>query len=395
MFPKENERGIFEDRNCLVQDLSRAYQNDHFTDLSIELLDGVTILTNRSMLASRSDYFAGMLYGGLKEGTSDKVVLKCCDSKIFRLILDYIFTGKVDYSKLSIEPLLNLMENARMMCLERLVGGIEDYLKDLLKCKEVDIKECLVMLEFCIGNKFGELVELVLESVDLDFENVRCHEDVCQLSVSAVKAILKYQERLSPEIDVFNALVDWIGKQSPVAPVASYSKEEMLSLVDLVSINCSDLVKVVRTTGYFDDKTICDAMEKQLDAENVNMCSEKNGAKIVDGTTICQRISVELNTDYVINKIEFLLWNFDQRSYSYILESSLDGIKWSTILDCRDLKCKGGQTIFFGAKRMKFISVKGTNNTARNNNFHIQIFIATLDTTTSERKNIGMERWEP
>jgi len=404
------------DGDHLMQELSRTYRNELYTNISFVLLDGVTMVTNKFMLACRSDYFATMLFGKLKEGTSDKVDLKC-DSSIFRLILDYVWEGKVDFSQLSLRPLLDLMENARMMCLDRLVRGIEDYLKDILTCKEIDIEECLVMLEFCIGNQFEELGKHVLQFVDLNFGNVTCHEDFFQLSESSVMAILKYQERISPEIDVFNALVDWIGSQ---APLSGYSKEEMLSLVNLILINRKDLLKIVRKTAFYDDKAICDALEKQLDAENVNVCLENNGAKLVAGkptygddsclrepplsynglsgytyNELGQRITVELNTEYMINKIEFLLWDLDDRRYSYILQSSMDGINWSTVLDCRELDCKSTQTIFFEAKRMKFISVKGTRNTytkdRQSQNFHIVSFLATLDTTTSQNKNGGMK----
>eukprot|EP00092_Neocalanus_flemingeri_P020682 GFUD01022412.1.p1 GENE.GFUD01022412.1~~GFUD01022412.1.p1 ORF type:complete len:425 (+),score=76.47 GFUD01022412.1:50-1324(+) len=420
MFPDASKMKTFmevENVDCLMQDLRLTYRNELYTDISFELTDGVMIASNRFMLASRSDYFAAMLYGGLKESTSDKVKLNC-DSKIFRLILDYVWEGKVDYSQLSLKPLLNLMENARLMCFDRLAWGIEEHLKDVIQSEEIDIQECLVLLEFCVGNKFEELGNLVLGFVDLHLGNV-CSEDFSQLSESSVFAILKYEERSCPEKDVFNALIGWIESQTTLD---SYTKEKMLSLVDLVLISRGDLLKVVRKTSLFDDKAICDALEEQFDSEDVNVSLAKNGAKLIAGepkdcnssclrepphnyddgsgytfNNLGQRVTVELSKEYMINKIEFLLWDRDDRSYSYTLECSLDGITWTTVLDCRDMGCKSMQTIFFGPKRMKFISVTGTRNTydddgdPESQNFHIVNFIATLDLTTSPRMNSGMK----
>eukprot|EP00092_Neocalanus_flemingeri_P023476 GFUD01025457.1.p1 GENE.GFUD01025457.1~~GFUD01025457.1.p1 ORF type:complete len:432 (-),score=65.91 GFUD01025457.1:167-1462(-) len=427
MFPDASKMKTFmevENVDCLMQDLRVTYRNELYTDVSFELTDGVTIASNRFMLASRSDYFAGMLYGGLKESTSDKVKLKC-DSKIFRLILDYVWEAKVDYSQLGLKPLLDLMENARLMCFDRLAGGIEEHLKVVIQSEEIDIQECLVLLEFCVGNKFEELGNLVLRFVDLHFGNV-CSEDFSQLSESSVFAILKYEERSCLEKDVLNALIGWIGSQTTLD---SYTKEKMLSLVDLVMISRGDLFKV-RKTSLFEDKAIFDALEEQFDLEDVidvNVALAKTGAKLVAGNPIgcnssClrepphnyddgsgytfnklgQRVTVELSKEYVINKIGFLLWDRDDRSYSYTLEYSLDGITWSIVLDCREMSCKSMQTIFFGRKRMKFISVSGTRNTygygyaeleipTNRKTFHIVNFSATLDLTTSPRKNSGME----
>jgi len=417
------------DSDSFMRDMGRGYRSELFTDISFELSDGVNIATNRFMLACRSDYFSAMLFGGLKEGSSGKVDLKC-NSKIFRLILDYVWEGKVDYSQLSIRPLLDLMENARMMCLDGLATSIEDYLNDLLRCKELHIEDALIMLDFCVGNKFEGLMKQVLKCVDLNLESLTSRGEFYEVSESSIIAILKNEERTSPEIGMFNVLVSWIGSQ---AMLASCIKEEMLGLVDLSIIDRSDLLNVVRKTAYYDDKAICDALEKQSKKErrvpqawprsNMNVCLAKNGAKLVDGgvkpdgcclreppynyahfrgytwNNLNGRITVQLKEEYMINKIEFLLWDKDARSFSYILESSLDGVTWSSLLDCSGLDCKSTQTIFFEARPVKFISVMGTVRTLDvgrwvSNILMIVSLSAMLDSTTSERKNTGMKPWE-
>lgn len=46
-------------------------------------------------------------------------------------------------------------------------------------------------------------------------------------------------------------------------------------------------------------------------------------------------IIVELGNVYFINHIRFLLWdlNYDQRSYAYYIEISVDGQNWTRVID--------------------------------------------------------------
>ena len=98
----------------------------------------------------------------------------------------------------------------------------------------------------------------------------------------------------------------------------------------------------------------------------------------------------------MINKVQFKLWDLDDRTYSYILESSEDGSNWTTILDCSEMSCSSMQTIYFPVKQVKLISVKGIKNSFTGNierlNFHIVSFLGTLDNSSKDQKNSGMYR---
>jgi len=423
MLDTNENHGKFDDQDFFMQNISDAYQTKRFTDIFFVLSDGVTIDTNRYMLAWRSEYFASMLFGGLKEGNSEKVVLQC-SSQIFRLLLDYIWEGKVDVSNLSLHPLLDLMENARMMCLERLVGSIEGYLAHLLESGQVDLGESLILLNFCVLNKFEGIENLALKFVDLNLVSLTTQEHFPKLSSASILSILKNEERKASELEVFKAVLGWMKGQK--IPVPNSTKTAMLSLVNLVSISSIYLLKIVRKSGLYDDKAICDALEEQhnKEHENVNVCLEENGGEIVDGVAskgscirggpytfdgwsgftyneLDSRITIKFRREYIINKVEFRLWDQDDRTYSYILESSQDGINWSTVLDCTNFNCSSMQTIFFQAKPMKFISVKGIRNSYQSDydfgngiRFHIVNILATLDTSDYvEKKNSGMVKF--
>ena len=203
-----------------------------------------------------------------------------------------------------------------MMCLDRLVGGIGEYIKYHLESGEVEFGESLMLLDFCGSNKFEEIEKLVLGFVGLNLASLTSNENFSKLSEASILSILKYEERISPEIEVFNALASWIKSQVP--PVDFSTQTEMLSLVDLVSISYNNLMKAVRKSGLYGDKAICDAVEEQVEMENEVVFLEDNGAQVVHGTEehegSCIRgppYEYSDQTGYTYNN------NLDDQEYSY------------------------------------------------------------------------------
>ena len=78
----ELKNGVFLDKDKFLEDVSKAHRQGLYSNITFTLSDGVEISTNKFMLACRSPFFATMLFGELKESSSTKIELKCCDSKI-------------------------------------------------------------------------------------------------------------------------------------------------------------------------------------------------------------------------------------------------------------------------------------------------------------------------
>ena len=51
-------------------------------------------------------------------------------------------------------------------------------------------------------------------------------------------------------------------------------------------------------------------------------------------------IIVQLAQPYMIDSMRLLLWDCDDRSYSYYIEVSLDQKKWETVIDKTKERCK-------------------------------------------------------
>jgi len=255
--------GDFEDLDYFFSDISKAYRNNEFSDVSFILSDGVTIETNRWMLALRSQYFATrFLFHG--EGHSEKVVMEC-DSTIFRLLLDYIWEGKVTFSHLELQQILELLDNARLMCLERLVLSIQDYLSTIVDSGELDHGDCWTLLDLCANHRFEKLLNSVLKFIDSNFKLCSSQPNILKLSADAIFILLENKNRTAEEIDIFHFLNLWIKNQP--SPVAAISKTSLLAMVDLAAIKEEHLVRFVRGSGLYEDKEICDALEKQHNIE--------------------------------------------------------------------------------------------------------------------------------
>ncbi|XP_029676985.1 BTB/POZ domain-containing protein 9 [Formica exsecta] len=81
-------------------------------------------------------------------------------------------------------------------------------------------------------------------------------------------------------------------------------------------------------------------------------------------------ILVQLGQPYMIDSMRFLLWDCDNRSYSYTVEVSGNSWSWVMVADKRKELCRSWQIIhFYPPRPVVFIRIVGTHNTA-NEVFH-------------------------
>ena len=66
-------------------------------------------------------------------------------------------------------------------------------------------------------------------------------------------------------------------------------------------------------------------------------------------------IVISLGRPSIINTIRMLLWDKDQRSYSYTIECSLDNQNWTQLVDYSHYACRSWQRIHFHPKVVRFV----------------------------------------
>uniref|UniRef100_A0A8C5E3H3 BTB/POZ domain-containing protein 9 n=1 Tax=Gouania willdenowi TaxID=441366 RepID=A0A8C5E3H3_GOUWI len=96
-------------------------------------------------------------------------------------------------------------------------------------------------------------------------------------------------------------------------------------------------------------------------------------------------IVIQLAQPYSIGSLRLLLWDCDDRSYSYYIEVSTNQQSWIKVVDRTRVACRSWQTLKFEKQSASFIRIVGTHNTA-NEVFHCVHFEcpAQLDVEVSE-----------
>ncbi|XP_037541597.1 BTB/POZ domain-containing protein 9 [Nematolebias whitei] len=80
-------------------------------------------------------------------------------------------------------------------------------------------------------------------------------------------------------------------------------------------------------------------------------------------------IVIQLAQPYSIGSLRLLLWDCDERSYSYYIEVSTNQQLWTKVVDRTRVSCRSWQTLKFENQPASFIRIVGTHNTA-NEVFH-------------------------
>eukprot|EP00092_Neocalanus_flemingeri_P038434 GFUD01041841.1.p1 GENE.GFUD01041841.1~~GFUD01041841.1.p1 ORF type:complete len:444 (-),score=94.28 GFUD01041841.1:82-1338(-) len=379
----ETKNRKFEDKETLLADVSKAYTGCLYSDITFILKDNVSVSTSRFMLACRVPYFATLLYGGFGDNsTGNPVTLDCCDSQIFKQILNFVWEGEISFSELEIQSLLDLLETARFLCIDRLVEGIIDYLEFLLKRKLIEFDDCLVVFDFVILNKFTKASGALLSFIDQNLRTISFLPKFADLSEASIQMLLHFEERLSSEIDLFTAFVNWIKNKETVSEEV---KTEMLGCFNLGQFDRKDLIDKVRKTRFFDDKEVCDVLEAHIEKLQDEVKSkekqnkeqgerlkeqsrriEETKAGIVLTTSLQPTTAAtfdyccSLDQTHFVNKIEFTLEDL-QYLNSYCVHV-WNGVNWIKIIDCRELIHTGKQILHFERMKIHLLGVKVTGS---------------------------------
>nr|XP_058944996.1 BTB/POZ domain-containing protein 9-like [Pocillopora verrucosa] len=80
-------------------------------------------------------------------------------------------------------------------------------------------------------------------------------------------------------------------------------------------------------------------------------------------------IVVQLPQPYIVNTMRLLLWDLDERKYSYFIEVSCDQQSWVRVVDKTKEVCRSWQYLSFEPRPVVFVRIVGVENTA-NEVFH-------------------------
>jgi len=432
-----------QDKEHYSTSMSNICMTDTYSDLTLITKEGTSYPAHRSFLAARSDYFSALLYGGLKESGENEVALQSSD-QVVKPVLQFLYSGKIDLQGSTVDFLMDLLDVARLMCIDNLYEALEDLIVSF-----DSILNVINILNVAIEKEFEDLLNSAKGYLEENIDDVLMSSDhLKSLSALGLKLLISGNDLDVPEIEIFRGVMEWMN----IKEITAEEKSAVLSEVRLDQMTTKQLIRDVVPSGLFTESEVLSAICSQEDVVkkettrkvilNKNLCLSSLGAKVIkalksdysdvdvviNGLTnsndyslkrgyamsrIGERLEVELPSRQKINKIKILLHDKlssveAYKDYSYKIETSLDGVTWELIEDFSAYRCKSWQTVYFKDRRVKLIGIVGTaafshkitglteqmNLQPPSNHIHIVALEAMLDTNTEkeDRKNSGMRK---
>ena len=170
--------------STLSVDFSRLFNQSDYSDIQL-IVESEHFYAHRIILAARSEYFRALLYGGLRESQQDNhaIEIKECKSAAFKMLLLYIYTGRISLLKEKEDVLLDLLGLVHQYGFQQLENSLSIYLKSILSLKNVctiydtaclyDLKNLKQHSAQFIDNHANEIIK-TNEFLSLSSVNVRC-----------------------------------------------------------------------------------------------------------------------------------------------------------------------------------------------------------------------------
>lgn len=362
------------------------------------------VLGHKVILAARSEYFRALLYGGLSETNQKEITLKV-PREAFKIILKYIYTGKINLRTI-LTPQINLILDT--LGLSNLFGYVElkEEISSFLK-NSLCLNNVCNILDASRLYELNSLTSICYLFIDKNAEDLLAHESFKFLYKDSLITLLARDSFLVPEIKIFQAILKWISANPDLKPE---DITEVVSKVRLPLINLEDLLLIVRPTKVIDANYLLDAIHIKTQSRVTRLphrgrlCPEENIATIKLGGTVskgtCDGFSlldamdhpydmekgytrhaissvsdengivIELGSIFIINHFKILLWDLDPRSYSYVIDVSVEGEHWERVIDHSAYLCRSWQHLYFEKRPVKFIRITGVHNTV-NKVFHL------------------------
>jgi len=136
--------------------------DQYHADAVIHCKDG-SIRVHKGVLAARSQYFKAMFATNMKEGLSGEIEVKHLEMSVCRTILEYIYSGKVEPGKISLEVFAEAekigLVNLKKECSTKLI-------------KDLSIINCVKMIEAGDLHKDQNLKNKARQFIINNYENL-------------------------------------------------------------------------------------------------------------------------------------------------------------------------------------------------------------------------------
>ncbi|XP_072180328.1 kelch-like protein 38 [Diadema setosum] len=182
--------------------LNEHRRSRRFTDL-ILTVESISFHCHRAVMIAVSPYFRAMFTSGMKEFREEEVELKGIHSDIFSILLDFIYTCRLNINEDNAQELL---ETASFLQLVPAVNACSQFFKD-----QLDIHNCLGIINFAKLYSCDQLFDRTFMFILTYFKDIMLTEDYPHLSADDLASFIA-DDRLNVKNEevAFEAAMQWL-----------------------------------------------------------------------------------------------------------------------------------------------------------------------------------------
>ena len=269
----QSECKVVEDTAKLVLDFGALVNNESMADVVFVVGRAKSLVyAHRVVVAARSDVFAAMLFGGLRETREREIRVPNIERDVFLTLMAYIYTGRAEITPNNAIDLLGVANQYNLISLLKTCGKC---IQDSLDASNV----CSIMVQ---SSGYSDIFLLCMRFVEENSTEVFSSSGVEDLNSEVLEEILLSDNLAINEIDLFRGVLRWGESRASSSVGAAEEKvslDEALSsvirLVRLPLMSAGDLVKIVKPTGVVPTDLYLAAIEyhaapKELSADTAS-----------------------------------------------------------------------------------------------------------------------------
>lgn len=224
-----------------LNNLNLLRMDSRFCDVEITA-GGSIIHAHRVVLSAASSYFEAMfrLQLGLAEGKQRKVTLHSIAPNILNLLIEFIYTNKIDINPSNVQELLAA---ADMLQINEAVEGCCEYL-----VRELHASNAIGILRFAEAHSCETLAKSALTFVNFNFPDVALEQELLDVPHTLlIRLIASEHLRVDTEFQVFNAALRWmkhdvINRRRYIFEILSNVRLPLvpIRLIDVAVADCHD-----------------------------------------------------------------------------------------------------------------------------------------------------------
>eukprot|EP01097_Dermamoeba_algensis_P004138 TRINITY_DN2751_c0_g1_i1.p1 TRINITY_DN2751_c0_g1~~TRINITY_DN2751_c0_g1_i1.p1 ORF type:complete len:576 (-),score=105.01 TRINITY_DN2751_c0_g1_i1:173-1900(-) len=235
---------------------------DSFSDYALPNsgTQSMSFKAHKIVLASQSEVFRAMFYGGMKEAKQSEIYIPDVDPNIFHIMLQFFYSGSFSFTSAEVLPLIAAAS----------LYGVEGLKEGCLK--RLDLSNCLQLLTAAHTYHEKELTQTCLKFIWKFAPSVFLLESFQEIPKDLLTKILESDELEADEICVFRAALSWLksntGEQSAEGD-ETLRPDEVWSLVRFPLISGQELISEVKPCLHFSwaaipQKLYVEALEHKL-----------------------------------------------------------------------------------------------------------------------------------